>query len=213
MTKQAVMGLARGQTPDEVAQELVSTDSMKSLAVDMIMASLVGGSGAEPGSLNLLQHLEVQALRSFLRGSLHVIIQGDDPRTAMQGALKSTVTGAFGAYLAGEIGKAYRGGYGTIDPLTHKILHGLLGGGLGAIISDNPTQGALSGAIGAMVAETVADMMTEEPNSAMARMVREEKEHLFSQDNGGYRCLKAIILDRILRRMMRGMNIGVNQHR
>jgi len=65
-------------------------------------------------------------------------------------ALPSTL----GGLAANQIGAAYRGG--EIDPITHKLLHGVSGAVQGVILSSDPLSGAAAGATGAIVAETTA---------------------------------------------------------
>jgi hypothetical protein len=59
----------------------------------------------------------------------------------------------FSSTAASQIGQAY--GSGDIDPVTHKVLHGAVGGLSGAVLGD-----AKSGALSAVIAETLADLVT-----------------------------------------------------
>ena len=74
----------------------------------MAVAALVGG-GSSGKQLSLLQHVQAQAARSFVRAGLEVAVTGEKPKDALKQALKSTATNALGAYIAGEIGQAYKG--------------------------------------------------------------------------------------------------------
>lgn len=66
---------------------------------------------------------------------------------------------SIGGVGANLISDAYTGpmdGVGAIDPVTHKLLHAVLGGATGGIL--NGTEGAISGATAAVIAETLADL-------------------------------------------------------
>jgi len=62
---------------------------------------------------------------------------------------------------AGELGEAYGLGTGKLGYLPHKLLHGILGAGVGAgmhkALGADLKEAALGGALGAMVAEGVAE--------------------------------------------------------
>jgi hypothetical protein len=105
----------------------------------------------------LLQQLQLQGLRSVVRAGLDVTIRGQDGKKALRQALKNTVTSALGAHLAGKIGQMYRGENPSLDYAGHKVMHGFLGGALGALSSEGKLEGIIAGAGAAVMAEVVAE--------------------------------------------------------
>lgn len=156
-----------------VLKDVTSKDSLKSLATDIGVAALVGHGGGSGQSLSLLQHFQVQGMRSFVRAGFDVAVRGKDADESLRQALKNTATSALGAYVAGKIGQAYKGENPSLDYFSHKLCHAVLGGALGSVMSDDPLSGAVAGAGGAVLAEAVAESLTEHPVGALERMIAE----------------------------------------
>jgi hypothetical protein len=146
----------------------------KGMAVDLFATLVTPGSG---GSLTFLQQAKKQVIRASIRAGLNVAILGEKPKHALKEAVKYAAVNTVAAYTAGKIGQAYKSGYGPLDPVSHKLLHGGIGALTGALmdLKGDSLRSAASGALGAIVAETVADVLTRQPHEALIDMMREAK--------------------------------------
>jgi hypothetical protein len=153
-----------------VLKGMGSKESLKSLGTDVLAAALVGNGGSSGKSLSLLQQFQLQGLRSFVRAGLDVTIRGQDGKKALRQALKNTVTSALGAHLAGKIGQMYRGENPSLDYAGHKVMHGFLGGALGAISSEGKLEGIIAGAGAAVMAEVMMEAMMPDPQATVIKM-------------------------------------------
>jgi hypothetical protein len=154
----------------QVGRDLTS----KGMAVDLFATLVTPGSG---GSLTFLQQAKKQVIRASIRAGLNVAILGEKPKHALKEAVKYAAVNTVAAYTAGKIGQAYKSGYGPLDPVSHKLLHGGIGALTGALmdLKGDSLRSAASGALGAIVAETVADVLTRQPHEALIDMMREAK--------------------------------------
>jgi uncharacterized membrane protein YeaQ/YmgE (transglycosylase-associated protein family) len=88
--------------------------------------------------------------------------------------VKGCMAGVIGAVVANQLSEASdQDSAEPLNPVIHKLLHGGLGAGTGAIIDGE--RGAKAGAIGAFVAETVANLLTED-RGAIYQRVQEKAE-------------------------------------
>jgi hypothetical protein len=76
---------------------------------------------------------------------------------AFEQRLKTAAVNTIASYAANTIGAGVKDG--SIDGLSHKFLHGIVGGVSGAALSKDTGAGAVSGALGAFVAETFTDIL------------------------------------------------------
>jgi hypothetical protein len=155
----------------QVGKDLTS----KGMGVDLF-ATLVTGGGSG-GSLTFLQQAKKQVMRAGIRAGLNIAILGEKPKHAFKEAVKYAAVNTVAAYTSGKIGQAYRSGYGPLDFVSHKLLHGGVGALTGVLmdLKGDPLKSAASGALGAIVAETVADVLTRQPHEALVEMTREAK--------------------------------------
>jgi hypothetical protein len=168
LAARATVSMMQNQNPFQTAKEMASADSLKETIVTAGTAILTAGFG---NGTDFIDKLQSQAARNFTRAGLSVVIQGEELGQAMRSALKSTVIGACGAYAAGKIGTAYDDK--TINAFEHKLLHGGLGGAMGYILSGGKTEGFISGAGGAIIAETFAELVTEDAQTIKKQVLAE----------------------------------------
>ena len=104
-------------------------------------------------------------MRTLVNSGINVTIGQHDIDDVLKNAGVNFVTDVVGTVGANYIGELYQAGRGRIDFATHKVLHGALGVGLGAIKGD-----PIAGALGGMVAETVADLVRDDVEVIAARV-------------------------------------------
>ena len=104
-------------------------------------------------------------MRTLVNSGINVTIGQQDIDDVLKNAGVNFVTDVVGTVGANYIGELYQAGRGRIDFATHKVLHGALGVGLGAIKGD-----PIAGALGGMVAETVADLVRDDVEVIAARV-------------------------------------------
>ncbi len=158
LTSQAIVTLASNKGDiDKTLNDLNKSDTLKSVAVAMSVAGLVGGGSLKNASF--AQHLTHQAIRMSAQMGVESAIHGrTDGRSAGLTAIASSLCG----YFSNQIGSAYtKGDFGYF---THKFLHALSGAAGGAIIDGK--EGAIAGAVGAAGVEVIADFMS--PTGGMA---------------------------------------------
>jgi hypothetical protein len=111
------------------------------------------------GALNGIQvpglshHITKAAVKAAVHAGFQVV-QGQPVN--VQDIFKDVAVNSLSGVAASKIGSLY--GSGNVDPVTHKVLHSVVGGLSGAVL--NGSQGATSGALSAMIAETLADLVT-----------------------------------------------------
>ena len=148
----------------KVLKELGSAQTAKNLAIAMVSAGLTTGiTGTEtfkdllPKGNDLAARLGQQAAYQAVNAGAGVItdtvIQGRSLDASLRDRLVSAAVGAGAAVTANEIGMAYASG--SLDPVSHKIVHAALGCAVGA--ANGGSCGA--GAVGATLAETTAEIM------------------------------------------------------
>jgi hypothetical protein len=149
------------------AKKIASTDTLKNIALSAATSGAMAGTGEVINQLglpvvseahNLGERLAYAAPRQIANATIKTaanVAAGQKFEDAALNNLKSATAGTFGMACAGEIGDAYA--KGQIDPVSHKLLHGMVGAVEGTIL--NGPQGALIGSASAMIAETVADLL------------------------------------------------------
>ncbi|MBS0185331.1 MAG: DUF637 domain-containing protein, partial [Proteobacteria bacterium] len=155
LCSQAACSLAaNGLKPDETLKELATHEVARSLATTALAGGITAGLAHElkidltPGDKSFGEHLQASALSASVSTALSITIQGANASEALTSGIAATGAGAIGSYGANQIGHAYRAD--VIDPMLHKVAHGILGGVTGALLkADDPKSGAISGAMGA----------------------------------------------------------------
>ena len=103
-----------------------------------------------------------ELIRASVNATLAATIDGQDFGEALKQGVAMMGVNTVASWAAGKIGDLYKiGAADRINYATHKALHGLLGGtmgaGLAAITHTDPRIGVLSGAVGSMIGEMVAE--------------------------------------------------------
>ena len=148
--------------------------AVRQMATSLVTAGLTH-TLSEALQVNLSPQLTPSSsLEDFFRASLfqtavsvpvHITLGRTSPQEALRQGLRTTLAQTAGAYGAFRIGQAYGRSALTprtpslMNPVTHKLVHGLLGGATGSLLSKDPTRGAVAGALGALVAETTAETL------------------------------------------------------
>ena len=146
--------LAHSGNVKKTLRDLGSSDFLRATALTMTTAGITQGLSdtlgfpSHPGTLT--EHIQKNALRLGVRS---IVERTPLNRTDVVDFMTSTVGGS----LCNLLGSLY--GTGEINPVTHKLLHGLLGGATGSLLSKDPTRGAVAGALGALVAEITAETL------------------------------------------------------
>lgn len=148
------------------AKEIASTKTFKNMALSSATAGAIAGAGEGLNQFglptvkdahNLGERIVYAGTREAVNAGIKTganVVAGQDFKDALLQNLKSAGANTVGVACTSQIGDAYA--KEKIDPITHKVAHGMVGALEGFVL--NGTNGALAGGIGAMVAETVADV-------------------------------------------------------
>jgi adhesin HecA-like repeat protein len=180
VTTQTLVGLVNHQgNPLEALKDLTSGDSLRSLATTILSAGLTRGvcNVLElPTDIGIektpLEHIEVAAIRATVNGAFNAALMGKDVDDVLKDVAIDTVVDSVGAIGAQQISHWYRDH--DLNTFTHKVTHAFLGGATGALLSDDPLQGAMSGALGAVVAETFVELTTKSAEDLSLEILEEE---------------------------------------
>lgn len=147
----------------KAAQRLASEESLKSMIYSTVTAGVTAGISNAlhiPQSASqmktTLDHIERQAVQMSVNTTAS-IVTGQKPEDAFVKGLKGAAAGVIGGVASSQIGTAY--GHHDINFIGHKFLHALVGGTTGAILSENPLEGAAAGAFGAVTAEMIGELV------------------------------------------------------
>lgn len=168
LVSQASISLINNQGDlSKTFKDLGSKENLRSFATSIASAGVLHGVSEQLGlpvqAKGFTQHLQVNLARSAVSSGMSMALLHEDPKEALNQALRGIVAGTLGGVMANAIGKAYHPEEGSapkIDPVMHKFLHALSGAGMGAILSKDPAKGAVAGAMGAALAETIADFLS-----------------------------------------------------
>ena len=157
VVQQATISLVNNQgNIAKVLKDLSSTESIKGILTSTAVAGLTYGLcnqlGIPQEGTGFTDRLQKSAVQTGTSTASNVVIQHQDlGEAALQGVVNIAASTAAG-YAAGQVGAEYRDGY--LDYVNHKLLHFVIGAGLGAASNlKDPGAGALGGGIGAMGAE------------------------------------------------------------
>ena len=118
-------------------------------------------------------HFQHQAVKTAVSMAVNMGV-GKEPEDVVRRGIKGCLAGVMGAVVANRLSEAMScEGQEPLNPILHKVLHGGLGAGMGALVEGE--KGAKAGAIGALVAETVADLISEE-REVLGQRVLEKAE-------------------------------------
>lgn len=158
---QAGISLANNQgNIGKTLKDLGSSTSILGLVTAAGTAGLTYGLskqlGVSQAGTSIGDHLQRSAVQTGVSTGFSIIIQDQNLGDALlQGIINvaANTAGGLGANSIGDLRDK-----GSIDGITHKALHGLLGAVLGAASNlEDPGKGALGGAIGAASGELVAE--------------------------------------------------------
>ncbi|MBY0273453.1 MAG: DUF637 domain-containing protein [Alphaproteobacteria bacterium] len=162
LVTQASISLANNQgNIGKTLKDLGSSRSVRALVTAAGTAGLTYGLsnqlGVSAAGTSVGDHLQRSAIQTGVSTGFSIVSQDQSVGEALlQGAINiaASTAGGLGANTIGDWRDE-----GSIDALTHKVLHAGLGAGLGAASSllDDPGKGALGGAIGGFFAELVAE--------------------------------------------------------
>jgi len=172
----------------KAAETLASTKTLENLGVAMLTAGATAGISSAlhipsaSQAKNVGDHLARQVVQSSV-STTAAIAQGRKADEALVQGLKGAAAGAIASLATTEIGQAYL--HHDVDFIGHKFLHGLVGGATGALMSDNPLEGAASGAFGAVTAEMIGELVLMNCHKIAGDIAQDlqEKNIPLTQDN------------------------------
>ena len=159
IVQQATISMANNQgNIAKVLKDLSSTESIKGVLTSIAVAGLTYGIGDQLGisqkGTGFTDGLKRSAVQTGTSTGFNLMTQHQDFGEAFLQGVINIAASATAGYLAGQVGAEYRDGY--LDYVNHKLLHFVIGAGLGAASNlQDPGAGALGGGIGAMAAEIV----------------------------------------------------------
>jgi hypothetical protein len=134
------------------------------------------------------EYLPRTALNMGTATSCHMAVEGKAPsaKGLVQNAVQALAQ-SVAHTCANEIGGFYVDN--DVDIVSHKLLHGALGAGLGAAVSNNCTEGAIVGAGSALAAELIAEMMGPSVDDLQSKahagtLTQDDIESYWEQVNG-----------------------------
>lgn len=156
-------------------QTVFSKEGSLSLATSIVSSGIMGSMGiTAPGyNASMTDITRYVGTKTLVSSGVNLAFNNNSLEETLRKGGINFVTDIVGVMGANYLGELYQNGKGSIDFATHKILHGVLGAGLGSLKGD-----PLAGALGGMVAETVADLISDDVEEIAAR-VHEKAE---SQD-------------------------------
>ena len=163
IANQAILsGILNKGNLGEVVKEITSADSLKSLGITMATAGLGEQFGikAPGGKSGFEKHLQYQAKKALMDNTFKVALKGENIEEAIKNAGMQVIVNSFASYGAQKIGATFDPEKGVEDYLSHKTMHGMLGGLTGFAL-EGDMKGAVSGAMGAVVAEVMAEQMVD----------------------------------------------------
>jgi len=152
------------QHPDDLgkaAGSLASSRNVRNLISSMVTAGVLQGLNIKLTD-SFASHLQHNLARSGIQTTASMVIEGQDPESALETFARSSASGALGTFMAHHIGKGYHPTdelAPKFDVVTHKLLHAANGAASGAIFHKDPAEGAVAGAFGALVAETIVEIL------------------------------------------------------
>lgn len=183
LTTQASVSLVNNRgNIGKTLKELGSKKNIRSTAMSVVAAGLTGGileslknpetavlnvagglasAQVVPAQLlpNLSENIQRTAVQTAVSTSLALASGEKKMAQIIQQGIQGAVASVVQSFAAQHIGAAYKAG--EIDTITHKLSHAIAGGFAGALFADDPGQGALAGATGAVIAELVAEGLSE----------------------------------------------------
>ncbi len=139
----------------QVGKDLMSSSTLRNLAVNVVTAGVTNGAFQyiDISSLpELAQHFTREMVRSAIKLNVDYVLEGGSYQKLLQHHALDGVISAMTSYLCSMVGTAY--GQQNLNFLSHKVVHGVIGG----LASAARGEDWVAGAMGAMVAESVADV-------------------------------------------------------
>ena len=138
-------------------------------------------------------HFQHQVVKAAASMAVNMGV-GRNPGEVLKFGIKGCIAGVIGAVVANQLSAASDPqAADPLNPVIHKLLHGALGAGTGAIMDGE--RGARAGALGAFVAETVANIIEDDINVVTQRVQEKaEAEGIDPTDTDRLSCL---VLDEV----------------
>jgi len=148
-------------------QTVFSKEGSLSLATSIVSSGIMGSMGiAAPGyNASMTDITRYVGTKTLVSSGINLTFNNNSLEETLRKGGINFVTDIVGVMGADYLGELYQNGKGSIDFATHKILHGVLGAGLGSLKGD-----PLAGALGGMVAETVADLISDDVEDIAVRV-------------------------------------------
>lgn len=172
------------------AKNIASLDAFKKAALSAATAGTISCANSAIAQVvpsvsegtSLLEKLAYAAPRQAATGAIRTassVAAGSNIKEAVIENVRSAAADTINIAAASQIGDAYH--EGTINPVTHKVLHTATGALSGAIVDGK--RGAAAGATGSLVAETVADVFSpKKPSLERMRVLEEKLGHRLTQE-------------------------------
>jgi len=151
--------IANGGDVQAAVKSTFSKDGALALAAQIASAGVLDKMGISMPNTNasVIQIADYSARKVLINSGMNVAFGREKLSDAFQNAGVNFLTDVVGILGANKIGSLYNNGEGTIDFTTHKLAHGALGLGLGALKGD-----AIAGALGGFVSELIADVTKDD---------------------------------------------------
>lgn len=159
LTSTAVHATLTGHDP---LKAVTSETGLKNLAIQVATAGVTDqlaqamGVNMTPGAKSFVDHLKGNSLRAAVNTSLKVAMGDHNIKEALTSAVKSVGVNSVAGFASNQVGKAY--GIEKMDTLSHKALHGAIGGLSGYALGGNQ-EAVISGAVSAIAAEVAFEVM------------------------------------------------------
>ena len=142
-------------------EDTVSSQALRSLAVSALTAGAMGHANLSQGP-DFIDHLKKSTLQAALNTGLKIAIEGADPGAALRQGLLSAGVNTLSGWGASEIGLKRA----SLDYVSHKALHGVVGGLKAKLLGKD----VASGAAGAMLAEVLGEALVVDANTRLPEL-------------------------------------------
>jgi hypothetical protein len=124
-------------------------------------ASLGNAVKATSKAFDIGERIQAGLIRASSETLVNSTIGGQDFEESVLAAARSGIANIAGGFFAHEWGLKYKDVDSQIDYFTHKLVHGIIGAGMGAISDGEALAGFIGGVVGEVVGEAYADTHPE----------------------------------------------------
>ncbi|NCQ67399.1 MAG: DUF637 domain-containing protein, partial [Alphaproteobacteria bacterium] len=124
-------------------------------------ASLGNAVKATSKAFDIGERIQAGLIRASSETLVNSTIGGQDFEESVLAAARSGIANIAGGFFAHEWGLEYKDVDSQIDYFTHKLIHGIIGAGMGAISDGEALAGSIGGVVGEVVGEAYADTHPE----------------------------------------------------